>query len=455
MRTSVVYNAAAASGRRNMRKTQIWLAVLLILALGLTSCDGADEETPSPTMAPTPVITPAPTPTPLASPAPTPTPSPTPTGVQTLPDLKVHFIDVGQGDAILIDLGETEVLIDGGERDSGAAEYLVDHVDGALEAIVATNPHADHIGGLIDVMEAYEVEEVWWNGLAYQSQTYSDFRKALLVEEPEVRVVVRGNTTAVGDLEFTVLHPYVLGDDTNNNSVVLLLSYGDTGFLFMSDAEEEAEAELLVQSVVQIPDVDILKVGRHGSRTASSEAFLDAVQPEVAIYMAGEGNRYGHPHWETRQAFQRVGTMFLGTRECGNILVETDGREYTVSYRTITVTLAPDVTLPTSVDIGLIQLPCATCAPPDPTGSGQQVIVTIPTGQTLTAGAGSKLTISQGGGNITAVTGRAGDSWGVYQYPPNCEYATCVVCAEADTRRYSCDFVATYRCDATGDGDKP
>jgi beta-lactamase superfamily II metal-dependent hydrolase len=291
--------------------------------------------TPTPTTTPTtaPTATPTPTMTPLPPVTPSPTPAPTPAGNETLPELRVHFIDVGQGDAILLDLDETEVLIDGGERDSGVVEYLAEYVDGPLEAMIATHPYADHIGGLVGVMEAYDVQEIWWNGQAYDSQTYSDFKKALILERTEVHVATRGNTTAVGNLTLTVLHPYVPGDDTNNNSVVLLVSYGDTDFLFMGDAQKEAEAELLAQSIVQIPDVDVMKVGHHGSRTSSSPAFLDAVRPEVAVYMAGEGNRYGYPHVETISALWEIEAETYGTLRHGTVVVVTNGVDYSV-YRT-------------------------------------------------------------------------------------------------------------------------
>ena len=246
--------------------------------------------------------------------------------------LQVHYIDVGQGDSILLDLGEVEVLIDGGDRSPGVVAYLEDYVDGSLEAMIATHHHAVHIGGLIAVLDAFEVEQIWHNGHYYDSNTYRDFMEKVNAESAEVDEARRGDTIIVGDLTFNVLHPVEpLVDDANNNSIVLLLSYGEIDFLFTGDAEQDAEASILVQSIVALAEVEILKVGLHGSRTSSSQAFLDIIKPKVAIYMAGVGNRDGHPHAETILALEDIGAEIYGTDTDGTIIVVTDGVEYTVN----------------------------------------------------------------------------------------------------------------------------
>jgi len=242
-------------------------------------------------------------------------------------ELKVHFIDVGQGDSILVDLGETEILIDGGDKSSGVAAYLDDVVDGALEVMVATHPHADHIGGLIEVLDAFEVDEIWLNGDTSTSQTYSMFMSAVNSEGAQVYEARRGDIIEVGDLVFDVLHPVNLSGTANNNSIVLSLSYGEVDFLFTGDAEQEAEASMLAEGIV--PDVEILKVGHHGSKSSSSAPFLDAAKPEVAIYMAGKGNSYGHPHQETIAALNEIHALIYGTDMHGTIMITTDGEAYT------------------------------------------------------------------------------------------------------------------------------
>lgn len=310
-----------------------------VLILSTFACGGGEEGT---------------TPTPTATPTPTPTLTSTPTQEGPLPQLQVHFIDVGQGDAILLDLDETEVLIDGGDRSPSVTVYLQDYVDGTLEVMIATHPHADHIGGLIAVLDAFDVEEIWLNGDTSTSNIYADFMDRVGVEGAEVKEATRGDTIVVDGLNFNVLHPVEpLFDDTNNNSIVLMLSYGDIDFLFTGDAEAEAEASIIATGVPA--DIEILKVGHHGSRSSSSQAFLNIVQPEVAIYMAGVGNRYGHPHAETISALKNIGAEVYGTDTHGTIVVMTDGDEYTIEVQwsptptpkatpTPTVTLTPTPT---------------------------------------------------------------------------------------------------------------
>jgi len=264
------------------------------------------------------------------------TPSVSPIQQETTPDqvidgqLKVYFFDVGQGDAILIDLGDVEVLIDGGDRTPGVVQYLKSYLDGPLEAMVATHPHADHIGGLIDVMAACQVEQIWYNGETATSKTYTDFMSAINAENAQVFQAVRGDTINIENLDFKVLNPSDLKGTTNNNSIVLWLSYGKVDFLFMGDAEKEAEVSILVMSDMPVPEVEILKVGHHGSNTASSSDFLAVTTPETAIYMAGTGNVYGHPHQETIQALTNIGAKIYGTDLCGTITVTTDGQSYEI-----------------------------------------------------------------------------------------------------------------------------
>jgi beta-lactamase superfamily II metal-dependent hydrolase len=244
--------------------------------------------------------------------------------------LKVHFIDVGQGDSILIDFGDTEMLIDGGDKSPGVVTYLADYVDGALEAMVATHPHTDHIGGLIAVLNAFEIEEIWLNGDTSTSKTYAEFTAAIQAEDAVVNIGKRGDKINVGESSFLILNPATLDATTNNNSLVLSLQYGNIDFLFTGDAEQEAEASMLVSGVVPVPDVEILKVGHHGSNTACSNEFIAAAKPEIAVYMAGEGNRYGHPHEDTIRVLCDVGAEIYGTDIHGSIVITTDGEDYEI-----------------------------------------------------------------------------------------------------------------------------
>lgn len=316
-----------------MKRLLLVVFILGVLISGITGCTPTPESIPTPTPAPAPAPMPSPAPTPAPTPIPTPTPAPTPAPTPVPPtitteELKVHFIDVGQGDSILIDLGSTEILIDGGGRSPGVIPYLNNYVDGAIEVMIATHPHADHIGGLIDVLSTYEVKEIWHNGDKSDSKTYADFINSIENEEAGVHVARLHDTIKVDGLSLFVHHPADLDGSTNNNSIVLHLAYGEMDFLFTGDAEREAEAKMMMLSSVRIPEVEILKVGHHGSRTASTKDFLAITSPEIAIYMAKEGNSYGHPHDETIESLHNIGTTIFGTDVPGDIVVVTDGKNY-------------------------------------------------------------------------------------------------------------------------------
>jgi len=265
-------------------------------------------------------------------------------------NLTVHFIAVGQGDSILLDCGDTEVLIDGGDKSPGVVNYIDDYIDGSLEVMIATHPHADHIGGLIAVLNAFEVDEIWLNGDTSTSVTYSQFMSAVNAEGAEVHVARRGDTIQAGNLTFNVLSPVNLGDDINNNSIVLSLSYGQVDFLFTGDAQKEAEVSMVATGIV--PDVDILKVGHHGSRTASTMQFLQVAKPEYAIYMAGQGNSYGHPHQETITNLCEIGAEIYGTDIHGTIIVTTDG----VTYNVLPANNVSSVDCPTTFDVSNLSI---------------------------------------------------------------------------------------------------
>jgi competence protein ComEC len=197
---------------------------------------------------------------------------------------------------------------------------------------VATHPDADHIGGLIEVLDAFIVEEIWLNGDTRTSQTYTDFRDKVNAEEAwgaQVhRQAQRGNTISVSGLSFEVLHPTLpLGSDKNENSIVLKLSFGQVDFLFTGDAENDAESSMLAAGVLN--NVDILKVAHHGSDTSSGQAFLSVVQPEDSIIMVGS-NSYGHPDAGTISRLEVYGTVWR-TDVYGDIVVMTDGEEYSVT----------------------------------------------------------------------------------------------------------------------------
>ena len=231
----------------------------------------------------------------------------------------VVVLDVGQGDSILIQKDNVQILIDGGEDDSvlyQLAKYMP-YGDMEIEVVVLTHPHSDHLGGLFYIFERYAVGEVWFNDIDYESAIYQYF---LELEIPR-REVVEGEMYRIEDWVLEVLFAsdevYRRDSNANNASIVLQLDTNVHTFLFMGDAEVEEERYLMEKGVLQ--EIDILKAGHHCSKTASSDIFLDIVEPEVAICSYGKENKFGHPHIETIERFESRNIQILSTEKEGNI----------------------------------------------------------------------------------------------------------------------------------------
>jgi competence protein ComEC len=248
------------------------------------------------------------------------------------PPLRVDFIDVGQGDSILIRTPEGKVaLIDGGDSGSGALAYLRAQGVTRVDLLVATHPHADHIGGLVDILENLPVTKVVTNGVSTTTLTYEHFLDAIAAAQATYVEAKRGDKLELGAFSFDVLSPAGSSSDAdlNDGSLVLRLVDGGVAFLFTGDAEATAEAGMLAAG--QNVQAQILKIGHHASRTASSPAFLAAVRPKIAVYCAETGNEYGHPHAETLAALAAVGATVYGTDRNGTVSVTTDGVTYQVT----------------------------------------------------------------------------------------------------------------------------
>ncbi|NLV91602.1 MAG: MBL fold metallo-hydrolase [Firmicutes bacterium] len=250
-------------------------------------------------------------------------------------ELAVHIIDIGQGDAIAISSPTGKwVLIDGGEAGPGR-RTLVPYLQGQgvdqLELMVMTHPHADHIGGLLPVVENFPIKSIIADGQIHTSATYERLLLAIKERQIPFSLARRGQVYELGGgALLTVLHPQeLLYDDLNNNSVVLRLDFGEVAFLFTGDAETPAELEMIEANVAL--DVDVLKVGHHGSITSTSPEFLQVLSPTVAVISVGAGNRYNHPSREVIQRLEASGVTVYRTDVHGTVVIATDGSQLTVT----------------------------------------------------------------------------------------------------------------------------
>jgi len=261
----------------------------------------------------------------------------------TTPDDKLHvsFLDVGQGDAILIQtLNGQDILIDGGpdpQKINLELSKKLPFWDRTIDLIVCTQPHADHVTGLVEVLQRYKVRQVLEAEVSYNSSIYQEWCNVVEDKGIEYNIARAGQNIDLGSgIKLEVLNPPEVlfdgtGDDVDNNGVVLRLSWGLVSFLFTADIREEAEFELIGQRANLKSTV--LKVAHHGSETSTSLQFLVAVDPEVAVISVGTDNTFGHPGPEVvERLIDRLGEdNVYRTDENGTVELITDGERLWVS----------------------------------------------------------------------------------------------------------------------------
>lgn len=264
-------------------------------------------------------------------------------------DLKIHFIDVGQADAILIQSNEDNMLIDAGNNADGAlvCDYLTQSGIDALDYVIGTHPHEDHIGGLDTVIRAFDIDTVILPEKEHTTQTFEDVLDAIIDKGLSITKPVVGKAFALGSASFTIIAPNRdYGDELNNWSVGLKLVNGDTSFVLCGDAESDSESDMLNNGIDL--KADVLKIGHHGSSTSTTRQFLDRVSPTYAVICCGKDNSYGHPDAETLDKLN--GIKLFRTDEQGTIIATSDGKTITWSTSPIArvTSSAPVPAAPTS-----------------------------------------------------------------------------------------------------------
>ena len=258
------------------------------------------------------------------------------TGIKTTEaasKVKVHYINIGQGDAILIQTPNENILIDGGGKGKGdeVVAYLKKQKVKTLNAVVSTHPDADHVGGLAYVIQSLNVKSVYAPKVSHTTQAYKDFLKAVKKKKLTIKSAKTGveiSTKAKNtSLKFIAPVKTYSNSDLNNWSAVLLLKHNKKTFLFTGDAEEKSEKDMLAKNLV--PSIDVLKVGHHGAKTSSSSAFINKSKPKYAVISVGK-NGYGHPTSTVVKRLNSVKAKTYRTDKSGNIIFTSTGTKITV-----------------------------------------------------------------------------------------------------------------------------
>jgi competence protein ComEC len=264
-------------------------------------------------------------------------------------DLRVTYIDVGQGSSALLELpGGHTALIDGGgfsdnnTFDMGArvlAPFLWRKKIRTIDTLVLSHPNSDHLNGLIFIARHFNVKTIWTNNETRATQGYKRLQNIIAQEQirmPDFQHMPRQQR--INGVEFRFLYPPAdfltrkasqKWRSLNNNSLVVKVSYGNISFLFAGDIMAKAEQELVGLAAADL-GCDVLLVPHHGSRTSSSPPFLSSVQPDVAVFSAGWKNRFRLPHPAVLAAYEKIGCRIFRTDQNGAIMVKTDGNRLTV-----------------------------------------------------------------------------------------------------------------------------
>ena len=251
--------------------------------------------------------------------------------------LSVHFLDVGQGDSIFIELPNSQtMLIDAGENYHG--EGIINYINNCgyskIDYLVATHPHSDHIGSMAYIVRNFEIGEIYMPKVSTTTATYENLLNSISKKGLKIKSAAAGmNITYFDDFTADIIAPEEIDEkNLNNSSIVIKMTLGNKSFLFMGDAEKSE-----INSITADVSADVLKVGHHGSRTSTTADFLEMVQPSIAVISCGIDNDYGHPHESTLKFLNDINCEIYRTDKDKTITVTTDGNTLNVQTNGISI----------------------------------------------------------------------------------------------------------------------
>lgn len=245
----------------------------------------------------------------------------------------VDFIDVGQGNCTLVHMGDTAILVDSGEV--GAAQTVISYIKNLgideLDCVLVTHPHSDHMGAMTKILYEFEIKDLIMpeipEDIIPTNSTYEKFLTAVSDNAENVIPAEAGMTYSYGEMNLEILAPLHGYDNLNDMSAVSRVSFGETSVMFMGDASTAVEKDLL--NTGKDFSADIINIGHHGSKTASSQKWLEAVNPEFAVICCGAGNEYGHPHSVVTERLDNIGIEYYRTDLNGTVVFQSNSKEFT------------------------------------------------------------------------------------------------------------------------------